>query len=147
MWGSEGDCTIERPVFVKQIATELLTADFHYDLPPDRIAASPAPARDDSRLLVMRRGDDSANDHGHFRDLGRFLPPRSLLVLNDARVIAARLRGHKATGGAFELLLLRPAPEAGGPPAPPPPVGEVDERWEALGRSLGNVTLGTTLLV
>jgi S-adenosylmethionine:tRNA ribosyltransferase-isomerase len=117
----------------------LLTADFHYDLPPDRIAAVPAPERDESRLLVMRRGDDSPNEHAHFRDLGRYLPPRSLLVLNDARVIAARLRGRKSTGGGFELLLIRRLEAQEAPP------GEVVEVWEALGRSLGNVPLGTTL--
>src|SRR5260221_9365221 len=99
MWGSEGDCTIKMPVFVKQIATVLLTADFHYDLPPERIAAVPTAARDQSRLLVMRRGGDSPNEHGHFRDVGAHLPARSLLVVNDTRVMPARLRGRKATGG------------------------------------------------
>src|SRR5579862_5258136 len=100
MWGSGGDCTIEKLDFVKQIATDLRTADFDYTLPPDRVAAIPAHARDESRLLVMRRGGGTLNKHGHFRDLVAHLPPRSLLVLNDTRVLAARLRVRKPTGGA-----------------------------------------------
>ncbi|HVZ72181.1 MAG TPA: tRNA preQ1(34) S-adenosylmethionine ribosyltransferase-isomerase QueA [Polyangia bacterium] len=123
------------------------TADFHYDLPPDRIAATPAAVRDESRLLVMRRRGDSPNEHAHFRDIGRFLPPRSLLVVNDTRVMAARLRGRKATGGGFELLLTRPV-AAGGAAQQVSDAGfeaGFDETWEALGRSLGNVALGSTL--
>jgi S-adenosylmethionine:tRNA ribosyltransferase-isomerase len=119
----------------------LLTADFHYDLPPERIAAAPTAARDESRLLVMRRGGDSPNEHGHFRDLGAHLPPRCLLVVNDTRVIAARLRGRKATGGGFELLLTRALPG----PGPADAGFHFDETWEALGRSLGNVPVGSTL--
>src|SRR5450631_3558185 len=107
MWGSEGDCTIGKLVFVKQIATDLLTADFDYALPADRIAAVPAHRRDESRLLVMPRVGGTPNKHGHFRDLEQHLPPRSLLVLNDTRVLAARLHARKPTGGVVELLLTR----------------------------------------
>jgi S-adenosylmethionine:tRNA ribosyltransferase-isomerase len=129
------------PVFVKQIATDLRTADFHYDLPPQLVAAAPTASRDGSRLLVLRRAGDSPNDHGHFRDLGAYLPARCLLVVNDTRVMAARLRGRKATGGGFELLLTRQISSAA------LPAGTFDEEWEALGRSLGNVPLGSTLEV
>jgi S-adenosylmethionine:tRNA ribosyltransferase-isomerase len=84
----------------------LETADFEFDLPPDRVAAAPADARDDARLMVMdRRG--VVRKHLRFRDILAELPPRSLLVLNDARVLAARLRGRKATGGAVEFLLTQ----------------------------------------
>ncbi|MDB4980616.1 MAG: queA1, partial [Myxococcales bacterium] len=130
-------------VFVKQIATDLRTADFHYDLPPERIASAPTASRDESRLLVMRRTGESPNDHAHFRDVGAYLPPRSLLVVNDTRVIAARLRGRKSTGGGFELLLTR---KISGHPAPSAET-DFEETWEALGRSLGNVALESILEV
>jgi S-adenosylmethionine:tRNA ribosyltransferase-isomerase len=116
----------------------LLTADFDFHLPPERVAAVPAPARDAARLLVMRRDGRSPNDHAHFRDLPDHLPPRSLLVLNDTRVLAARLRGFKATGGAFELLLTRSIS-----------VERTDdgfrEVWEALGRGLQSLPIGSVL--
>jgi S-adenosylmethionine:tRNA ribosyltransferase-isomerase len=117
----------------------LRTADFEYFLPPDRIAAVPAQRRDQSRLLVMPRGGRTANEHAHFGDLAAYLPPRSLLVLNDTRVLAARLRARKPTGGAIELLLTRSisAAEAKG--------GGFDETWEALGRGLGGAPVGFTL--
>src|SRR5579862_1892290 len=102
MWGSEGDCTIKKLVFVKQIATDLRTADFDYLLPPDRIAAVPTRERDESRLLVMPRNGGTPSKHGHFRDLAEHLPARSLLVLNDTRVLAARLQARKPTGGVVE---------------------------------------------
>src|SRR6266404_5926590 len=150
MWGSEGDCTIEKSGYVKQIATELRTADFDYPLPPDHVAAAPAHVRDESRLFVMPRGGGSPNKHGHFRELAAHLPERSLLVLNDTRVLAARLRARKPTGGVVELLLTRaisaaPASglsreaSAGGPGA------SFCEIWEALGRGLGNAPLGLQL--
>src|SRR5450432_4408309 len=143
MWGSEGDCTIEKLLFVKQIATDLRTADFDYVLPPDRVAAEPAHARDGSRLLIMSRGAGTPNKHAHFRDLIEHLPPRSLLVLNDTRVLAARLHGRKPTGGAIELLLTRsisaaPVPEASGDAFDETFDGTFDETWEALGRNLGS---------
>jgi S-adenosylmethionine:tRNA ribosyltransferase-isomerase len=73
--------------------------------------------------------------HGYFKEILRFLPPRSLLVLNDTRVIPARLRGHKPTGGAVELLLTRSIfPTSGDGDGP----GEV---WEALARGLGKLQL------
>lgn len=114
------------------------TADFDFLLPPDRIAAIPSATRDGSRLLVTRRGGGSPNEHAYFHDLERFLPPRSLLVVNDTRVIAARLRARKPTGGAVEVFLTRSVSsrsvETG-----------FDETWEGLGRGMGNVPLGTRL--
>lgn len=80
-------------------------ADFHYDLPPDRIAQHPTPERDQSRLLVLDRGSRRWRHQG-FRDLSDWLRPGDLLVLNDSRVMAARLRGRKAgSGGEIEVLL------------------------------------------
>lgn len=82
------------------------TADFDYDLPPELIAQTPAPQRDQSRLLVLKRPDGRIS-HRHFRDFPSLLRRGDVLVLNDSRVIAARLRGTKtATGGQVELLLL-----------------------------------------
>jgi len=82
-------------------------SEFDYALPRDRIAQTPAAPRDSARLLVLRRAD-GAVAHRTFRDLPEFLRPGDVLVLNDTRVIPARLRGRRANGGAVELLLLRP---------------------------------------
>ncbi|MGO8836941.1 MAG: tRNA preQ1(34) S-adenosylmethionine ribosyltransferase-isomerase QueA [Limisphaerales bacterium] len=82
------------------------TADFDFELPPELIAQHPAPRRDESKLLVLQRTDGSVEDR-LFRDLPGFLRAGDVLVLNDSRVIPARLRGTNArTGGQFELLLL-----------------------------------------
>ena len=82
------------------------TADFEFELPPDRIAQTPAPQRDHSRLLVLHR-DTERVEHRQFPDLLHYLRPGDVLVLNDSRVIPARLRGENArTGGQFEVLLL-----------------------------------------
>jgi S-adenosylmethionine:tRNA ribosyltransferase-isomerase len=109
----------------------LQTADFEYFLPPDRIAAAPADARDDARLMVMdRRGE--MRKHLRFRDILAELPARSLLVLNDARVLAARLHGRKPTGGAVEFLLTRRVRDDGRQN------GGFRELWEGLTRGLGS---------
>jgi len=82
------------------------TADFDYDLPPELIAQQPAPARDQSRLLVLERATGCVTHH-RFTDLPHYLHAGDVLVLNNSRVIPARLRGVNArTGGAFEILLL-----------------------------------------
>jgi S-adenosylmethionine:tRNA ribosyltransferase-isomerase len=82
------------------------TADFDYDLPPELIAQVPAVERDQSRLLVLRR-DSGKVEHRRFRDVLDLLHPGDVLVLNNSRVIPARLRGCNArTRGRFELLLL-----------------------------------------
>src|SRR5262249_5781650 len=81
--------------------------EFDYDLPPHRIAQEPSPQRDASRLLVVRRRDASLAHHV-FRDLPELLNPGDLLVLNDTRVLPARLLGRRArTGGKWEGLFLR----------------------------------------
>ena len=88
------------------------TADFDYALPPELIAQRPIEPRDHARLLVARRGDGSL-EHRRFFDLPALLQPGDLLVANDSRVIPARLRTRKSTGGAVELLLLRRTEAAG----------------------------------
>ena len=82
------------------------TADFDFELPPELVAQVPAPQRDQSRLLVLHR-ESGQVEHRHFRDLLQYLRAGDLLVLNDSRVIPARLRGVNAhTKGKFEMLLL-----------------------------------------
>jgi S-adenosylmethionine:tRNA ribosyltransferase-isomerase len=82
------------------------TADFDFVLPPELIAQQPAPKRDESRLLVLSRTDGRI-EHRKFRDLLDFLRAGDVLVLNNSRVIPARLRGANAkTGGKFEVFLL-----------------------------------------
>ncbi|MBI4731567.1 MAG: tRNA preQ1(34) S-adenosylmethionine ribosyltransferase-isomerase QueA [Chloroflexi bacterium] len=82
------------------------TSDFDYSLPPACIAQTPIEPRDSSRLLVLKR-DTGTLEHSVFRDIGRYLKPGDLLVLNQTRVIPARIFAHKPTGGRVELLLLR----------------------------------------
>lgn len=82
------------------------TKDFDYDLPKDRIAQWPTPEREQSRLLVFHRSDGRIV-HRQFPDLVDYLQRGDALVLNDSRVIPARLRGHKPnSGGLVEVLLL-----------------------------------------
>ncbi len=82
------------------------TADFEYELPPELIAQFPAVGRDESRLLVLHR-DSGGIDHRRFADLPDYLKPGDVLVLNDTRVIPARLRGvNVRTRGRFEVLLI-----------------------------------------
>ena len=83
------------------------TADFHFDLPPELIAQHPAARRDGSRLLIMDRKSGKIQ-HRRFPDLLEFLKPGDVLVLNNSRVIPARLHGaNEKTGGKFEILLLK----------------------------------------
>lgn len=85
---------------------------FNFDLPPERIAQEALEPRDAARLLVLpRQGTGSV--HRTVRDLPDFLRPGDLLVLNDTRVLAARLLAKKPTGGKVEILLLEPAREPG----------------------------------
>lgn len=105
----------------------LKTADFDYDLPESFIAQTPVEPRDASRLLVLHR-ETGEIGHRVFREIGAYLHPNDLLVLNQTRVIPARIFAHKQTGGRAELLLLR----------------RRDERtWEALvggkGLSVGKI--------
>lgn len=87
----------------------MLVSDFHFELPGDLIAQQPAPERDGSRLLVLHR-QSGTRDFRNFPSIREYLSPGDLLVFNDARVIPARLRGHKVEGsGAVEILLLSEA--------------------------------------
>ena len=82
------------------------TSDFNYHLPESSIAQTPIETRDSSRLLVLHR-DIGTLEHKIFREIGEYLHPNDLLVLNQTRVIPARIYARKFTGGRIELLLLR----------------------------------------
>ncbi len=100
---------------------------FDYDLPPHLIAQYPCPQRDRSRLMVVRRREETVAHHV-FRDLPELLSPGDLLVLNDTRVLPARLLGRRArTGGKWEGLFLRQLP---------------DGAWELLSQTRGRLTIG-----
>lgn len=81
--------------------------DFEYDLPPELIAQEPLAGRDESRLMLVDRGTQRISHH-RFRDLPELLRAGDVLVVNDTRVIPARLLLRRATGAHIELLLLRP---------------------------------------
>ncbi len=104
---------------------------FDYDLPEDLIAATPAERRDGSRLLVIDRSTGAVS-HRQFLDLPELLREGDLLVMNDARVIPARLRAVRRTGGAVEVLLVRPA-------------AEDETTWLALLRAGGRLQEGEVL--
>ena len=104
------------------------TEDFNYDLPEELIAQTPLKNRSDSRLLVMDR-DTGELEHKHFTDIIDYLNPGDVLVINDTKVIPARLIGEKSeTHAVIELLLLK---ELGG------------DNWECLSRPFKRLHVGT----
>ena len=82
------------------------TSDFAYDLPPELIAQTPIPERDRSRLMCLDK-KTGALEHRHFYELPTLLKAGDCLVINDSRVLPARLLGRRPTGGVSELVLLR----------------------------------------
>lgn len=92
----------------ERLKTELVTADFFYDLPEELIAQHPSAQRDASRLMVLDR-ESGTVDHKHFFDIIDYLRPDDVLVINDSKVIPARLYGHSEgrEDATLELLLLR----------------------------------------
>src|SRR5215208_6915506 len=89
-----------------EASSVMKTSDFEYNLPESSIAQTPVEPRDSSRLLVLHR-DTGEVEHRIFRDMGDYLRAGDLLVLNQTRVIPARIYARKDTGGRVELLLLR----------------------------------------
>lgn len=108
------------------------TADVDYDLPAAAIAQTPLEPRDAARLLIDE-GPDRAPRHGHITDLPSLIRPGDVVVVNTTRVLPARLRLTKPTGGAVEVLLL----EA---------VDATERTWEALVRPSRKVPPGTVLV-
>ncbi len=88
----------------------MLRTDFTYELPPELIAQAPLPERSAGRMLVLDRETGRLADR-RVRDLPSFLDPGDLLVLNDTRVVAARVFGTKPSGGRVEIFLERPVGE------------------------------------
>ncbi len=81
----------------------ILTSDFDYNLPLERIAQTPIEPRHNSRLMVLSRDTEDFND-SLFLEIGKFLRLGDLLVINQTRVIPARLHAFKPTGGRVEVL-------------------------------------------
>ncbi|HET6380120.1 MAG TPA: tRNA preQ1(34) S-adenosylmethionine ribosyltransferase-isomerase QueA [candidate division Zixibacteria bacterium] len=110
--------------------------DFDYELPQSAIAQVPVEPRDAARLLVLDRAASKpgrpALRHRQFRELGEELRPPDLLVLNESRVIPARLPARRDTGGSAEVLVLRPMDDGSG-------------RWEGLVRPSRRIAVGDLL--
>ena len=85
---------------------DIPVSDFYYDLPKEMIAQTPAEPRDSSRLLVLDR-NTGRTEHRIFRDIVEYIRPEDVLVLNNSRVIPARIFGKRPGGGAVEILMLR----------------------------------------
>lgn len=128
--------TLSGPMTPEPTPARLRVDDFDYHLPATAIAQVPVEPRDAARLLVLDRGASGpgrpALTHRIFHELGTLLRPGDLLVVNDSRVIPARLPATRPGGGAAEVLVLRPVP------------GSTD-RWEALVRPSRRVSPGTML--
>jgi S-adenosylmethionine:tRNA ribosyltransferase-isomerase len=106
--------------------------EFDYDLPPGLIAQTPCPQRDQSRLMVLRRSGEGL-EHHRFHELPALLDPGDLLVLNDTRVLPARVVGRRArTDGKWEGLIIGTTP---------------DGNWDLLCQTRGRLIVGETLLV
>lgn len=111
----------------------MLTSDLDYDLPEALIAQAPAEPRDASRLMVVDVADKTI-EHRTFHELPSFLRPGDALVLNETKVLPARLKARKPTGGEVELLFLRDlGPDRG-------------NAWEALARPAKRLRPGLRLL-
>ena len=106
------------------------THDFWYDLPEELIAQTPLEKRDTSRLMVLDRVSGEVA-HKHFYDIIDYLQPGDCLVMNDSRVLPARLLGHRPTGGAVEVLLLR---DLG------------DKKWECLCKPGRKMQVGSQVI-
>jgi S-adenosylmethionine:tRNA ribosyltransferase-isomerase len=111
-----------------------LVADFDYELPPQRIARYPAERRDESRLLTVPPEGDFR--HLRFRDVTELFEPGDVLVVNESKVIPARLLGRKPTGAPSEVFLLRPAH-----------AGQDPYVWEALVRPGSKLKPGRRVVV
>ncbi|MCD8382295.1 MAG: tRNA preQ1(34) S-adenosylmethionine ribosyltransferase-isomerase QueA [Clostridiales bacterium] len=105
------------------------TSDFYYDLPPELIAQTPLERRDASRLMTLDRRTGAIGHH-MFYELPDFLRPGDCLVMNDSRVLPARLIGRRETGGACEVLLL---------------IDRGDKTWECLVRPGKKLRTGAKL--
>lgn len=106
-------------------------SDFDYELPPERIAQAPAERREDARLLVHRLGGEGAT-HRRIREIGEELRAGDLLVVNDTRVLPARLFARRPTGGRVEILCVEPL---------------ADGSWRAMARPAKKLEPGDVLTI
>jgi S-adenosylmethionine:tRNA ribosyltransferase-isomerase len=111
----------------------MFVKDFYYDLPPELIARYPAPERDSSRLMLLNRNSHSVTED-RFKNLAGYLAPGDLLVMNDTRVMPARLFGIKESGGKVEIFLVRR--DTG-----------IEERWSCLLRASKKFREGQVILL
>lgn len=112
--------------------------DFDYHLPPRLIAQQPADPRDHSRLMVLDRRTRSV-EHRHFCDLGEYLQPGDVLVINDTKVWPARLIGKKQSGGKVEILLVRKKGAVQSGTRADGGAEETTSEWECLVQGSGKV--------
>jgi S-adenosylmethionine:tRNA ribosyltransferase-isomerase len=96
----------EQDTELKDVRVGMRTDDYDYELPEELIAQHPEEKRDHSRLMVLDRSKHTIEDR-HFSDIGDYLVPGDLLIINDTRVLPARLYGNRPTGGKAEVLLLK----------------------------------------
>ena len=111
------------------MTADCLLSSYNYFLPEELIAQTPVVPRDSSRLLVA--DSPTTHHHSHFKNLMDWLRPGDLLVLNDTRVIPARLYGNKSTGAPVEVLLLKE---------------EADNVWLSLVKPGKRFKLGTEII-
>lgn len=106
-------------------------ASYDFDLPKELIATAPPKNRGESRLLCLLKHEQQTR-HDQFKNIGSYLRPGDVLVINDTKVMKARLHAYKPTGGHMEILLCRP---------------RADGTWEALLKGCGKNALGKTFLL
>ena len=124
-----GICYNKHNALLIRMENTLKKSDFYFDLPEELIAQTPLERRDSSRMLHLDKVTGEI-EHRHFYNLPEYLRPGDCLVLNDTRVLPARLLGARKTGGGVELVLLR---DLGG------------GRWECLSRPGRKTKPGTEL--
>ena len=124
------------------------TEQFDYDLPEELIAATPAARREESRLLVLDR-ETGDTEHRQFHELPEYLRDGDVLVVNDARVVPARLQARRDTGGKVEVLLVHrvtdDAEESPWPARPEADGAHPAGRWLAMLRAGGKLREGETI--
>lgn len=109
----------------------MLVSEFDYELPEELIAQLPAEKRENSRMLVLNRAHHTI-EHKHFYDIVDLIEPDSLLVLNDTKVLPARLKGEKDTGAKIEIFLLKQT---------------IEDCWDVLIKPSKRVKQGTVVKI
>ncbi len=125
---------------------DFLTDSYDYHLPEELIAERPTAKRDAARLMVIDRSTAQIQKHTNFHELTTFLREGDLLVLNNTKVLAARLYGSRLpSGGGCEVLLLRPMAQGFGSAVIGEAGGSSTEKWEAMTRPAKKLTVGCVI--